>query len=116
MQKSAPAPLAKRLRCHSRLLAEKPGEVRWVRKGEVVGDLVDRLVREHELALGFSQDALTDQVPRRYAGCSFDMIVDPVRRHRQLAGVETDHAFLAEMFIDQSPQFVHARIGARQRY
>src|SRR5262249_55851297 len=45
------------------LLAEKAGEVGWIREGKIVSDLVDRLAGEHQLALGFGEHALADQMP-----------------------------------------------------
>src|SRR5664279_1730776 len=47
------APLAERLRRHAGLLAEKSGEVRRIGKRQIVGNLVDRLIGEYQLTLGF---------------------------------------------------------------
>jgi hypothetical protein len=75
--------------------------VRGVREGEVVGDLVDRLVGEDELALRLGQHALADEVAGGDAGGALDVIVEAVRRHGKLAGVERELALLAEMLLDQ---------------
>src|SRR5674476_468626 len=98
------AAFAERLRRHAGLLAEKSREVRRIGECEIIGDLVNRLIGEHELALGFGQHALADQVTRGHAGCALDVIVEPVRRHRQLLGIEADQALLAEMLVNELPQ------------
>ena len=95
-------PTTKRLRRRAGLAAEEAGKVRGVGERQVVGDLLDRLVGENELALGFGQDALADQMPGGHAGRAFHMIVEPVRRHRQPVGVERQQAFLAEMLFDDA--------------
>ena len=64
---SAAASVAKRVRGHPGLLAEKSGKMRGVGKSQIVGDFMDRLVREDELTLGFGQDTLTDQMTCRYS-------------------------------------------------
>jgi hypothetical protein len=56
------------------LLPEKAREMRRVGERQVIGDLVDRLGGEHELALGFGQHALADQMARRHTGRALDVI------------------------------------------
>src|SRR5690349_1724714 len=117
--KSAPlaaALLAERLRRRPRLLAEEAGEMRRVGEGEIVGDLVNGLGREDELALGLSEDALADQVTGCHAGRALDVVVEAIGRHRQLLGVEREHALLAEVILDQSAQTLDDRIGRAQRH
>src|SRR6266853_3674218 len=80
--------LAERLRRGAGLLAEEAGEMRGVREGEIVGDLVDRRVGEDELALRLGQHALADEVAGGDAGGALDMVVEAVGRHRELAGIE----------------------------
>src|SRR5262249_13368351 len=75
-----------------------------------------RLVREDKLAFGFRQDALTDQMAGRYSRRTFDMIVETVGGHRQPLRIKTDHAFLSEVLVDEAPQLLDTRIGARQRH
>ena len=59
---ASPSPaLAELLRRHRGLLAEEAGEVGGIGEAEVVGDLVDRLHGEDELALGFREHALADE-------------------------------------------------------
>ncbi len=43
------------------------------------------------------------------------MVIQPVGGHRQLLGIEADEALLAEMLVDETPQLVDPRIGARER-
>src|SRR5262249_40653996 len=70
------------------LLAEKAGEVGRIGESKIVGDLVDRLAGEHQLALGFGEHALADQVAGGDAGCAPDVIVEAIDRHGELVGVE----------------------------
>ena len=93
------ASLAEGLRRHAGLLAEKSREVRRVGKRQVVGNLVDRLAGKHQLALGFGQYALADQMAGRHAGRALDVVVEPVGGHRQLPGIEADQPFFAEMLV-----------------
>src|ERR1700750_2649046 len=63
---SAPLPSARRpelVRRGAGLLAEEPGEVGGIGECEIVGDLVNRLTGEHELALGFREPAPPDAAP-----------------------------------------------------
>src|SRR5215475_9134068 len=83
------------------LLAEKAGEVGRIGEGEIVGDLVDRLAGEHELALGFGEHALADQVAGGDAGCAPDVIVEAVDRHCELVGVEGELPLLVEVLFDE---------------
>ena len=112
---AAPA-LAKRLRRHAGLLAEEAREVGRVGEGQIVGDLVDRLSGEHELALGLGQHALADEMAGGHPGCALDVIVEPVGGHRQPLGVEADQPFFAEMIVDQPAQFLDARVGGLERH
>ena len=61
--RSPSPPLAELVRRRAGLLAEEAGEVGRIGEGEIVGDLVDRLAGEYELALGLGEHALADQVP-----------------------------------------------------
>src|SRR6516164_4765116 len=85
---SASPLLAKFVRCRAGLLAEEPREMRRIRECEFLCDVVDRLRRKNQLALGFAQNALTDQMTGGDAGGAFDMIVEPIDRHPELFGVE----------------------------
>src|SRR5579871_6123565 len=76
---SSPALVAKRLRADAGLLAEEPGEMRRVREGEIIRDLVDRLVGEDELAFSLSQHALPDEVAGGDPGGALDVVVEAVR-------------------------------------
>ena len=71
---------------------------------------------EHQLAFGFGQDTLADEMARRDAGRALDVVVKPVGGHCQLLGVEADQPLLAEMFVQQAAQFLDPRVGARQRH
>ena len=97
------------------LLAEEAGEVGRIGKGEVVGDFVDRLAGEHELTLGFGEHALADQVAGGDAGCSPDMVVEAVDRHRQPVGVEGELPLLVEIFFDELAQRLDGRAGRLER-
>ena len=83
---------------------------------EIVSDFVDRRVGKHELALGFSQDALANQVTGGDAGRAFDVIVEPVRRHGELVRVEAQQALLAELLFHQCAQAFHGRISRCERH
>src|SRR5450759_5955065 len=100
------AAFTKGLRRHAGLLAEKSGEVRRIGKRQIVGNLVDRLIGEHQLALGFGQYALADQMARRHAGRALDVVVEPVGGPRQILGLEADQPFLAEMLVHQPAPFL----------
>src|SRR5215831_9510852 len=112
---SAAALLAKRLRGNAGLLPEKAGEVRGVREGEIVGDLVDRLIGEDQLAFRLGQHALADEVAGGDAGGTLDMIVQAIRRHGELAGVESKLALVTEVLLDQVAQRVDRRVRRHQR-
>src|SRR5215472_1323068 len=83
-----PALLPKRLRGEAGLLAEEAGEVRRVREGEIISDLVDRLIGEDQLAFRLGQHALADEVACRDPGSTLDMIVQAIGRHGKFAGIE----------------------------
>src|SRR5690349_15815637 len=90
--------------------------MRGVGKSEIIGDLVDRLVGEYKLSLGFGENALPDEVARGDAGRPLDMVIETVGRHRQLLGIKADEPLLAEMFVDEAAQFVDAGVVSRQRH
>src|ERR1700750_2966435 len=78
---SAPLPSARRpelVRRGAGLLAEEPGEVGGIGECEIVGDLVNRLTVKHELALGFGEHALADEVTGVDTGGAPDMIVETI--------------------------------------
>src|SRR4029079_4960296 len=75
--------VAKRLRRHASLLAKKAGEMRRVGKSKIVSDLMDRLVGEYKLPLGFGENALPDEMTRSDTGRAFDMVIETVGRHRK---------------------------------
>ena len=60
--RSAAALRAKLVRRGAGLLAEEAGEMGRVGEGQFVGDVVDRLRGEDQLALGLGEDALADQM------------------------------------------------------
>src|SRR6266446_6032641 len=107
--------LAKRLRGDAGLLAEKAGKMRRVREGEIVSDFVDRLIGEEELAFRLGQNALADEVACGDPGSTLDVIVEAIRRHGELAGVEGKLALLAEMLLDQVAQRIDRRVRRNQR-
>src|SRR6266478_5759496 len=107
---SPPALLAKRLRRDAGLLAEKAGTMRRVREGEIVSDFVDRLIGEEELAFRLGQNALADEVACGDAGRTLDVIVQAIRRHGELAGIEGKLALVAEVPLDQIAQRVDRRV------
>src|ERR1700730_7570510 len=84
----------KLLRGCAGLLAEKAREVRWIGECEVVGDLVDRRPGKYKLALRLGQNPLADEMSGGDAGRPLDVIVEPVRGHGQLVGVEAEQSFL----------------------
>src|SRR5665213_2923518 len=94
------ASLAECLRRHAGLFAEKSGEVRGIGKSQIIGNLVDRLSGKHELALGFREHALADQMSSRHAGRALDVIIEPVSGHRQFPGVETDQPLFSEILVE----------------
>src|SRR5262249_35690903 len=87
---------AKRLRGDAGLRAEKSCKVGRVGEREIIGDLVDRLLGEHELPLGLGEHALTDQVAGGDPGCALDMIVEAVGGHCQLLSIEYEQPLLAK--------------------
>src|SRR5262249_36987819 len=125
-QTSAPVSLRSRLRlpspCRAELvrrgpglLAEKAGEVGWIREGKIVSDLVDRLAGEYELALGFGEHALADQMPGGDAGCAPDVIVETIDRHGELVGVEGELPLLVEVLFDELAQRIDGCAGRLER-
>src|SRR5258708_32181872 len=99
--RSPPALLAKRLRGDAGLLAEKAGKMRRVREGELVSDFVDRLIGEDELAFRLGRNALADEVACGDPGTTLDVIVQAIRRHGELAGIEGKLALVAEVLLGQ---------------
>ena len=65
---------------------------------------MDRLPREHELTLGFSEDALANEMSRRDTRCTLDVIIETIRRDRKLVGVERNQSLFAEMLFDETTQ------------
>ena len=49
------------------------------------------------------------------AGRALDVVVEPVRRHGELVGIEVEMALLAEILLDQLAQRVDRRVGRRER-
>ena len=45
------------------------------------------------------------------AGRALDVIVEPVRRDRELLGIEADQPFFAEVLLDQPAQRFDGRVG-----
>jgi hypothetical protein len=86
------------------LLAEKAREVRWIGECEVVRDLVDRRPGKYKLALRLGQNPLADEMSGGNAGRPLDVIVEPVRGHGQLVGVEAEQSFLAKMLLHEGAQ------------
>src|SRR3954466_4873862 len=93
------------------LLTEEPGEMGGIGECEIVGDLVNRLTGEYELALGFGEHALADEVTGGDTGGAPDMIVEPIDRHRKLVGIEGELPLLLEMLLHQLAQRVDGCAG-----
>ncbi len=102
---------AKFVRRGAGLLAEEAREVGRIGEGQFFGDVVDRLRGEDELALGFGEDALADQVAGGDAGRAFDVVVEAVDGHAELFGIEFELALDAKILIDQSAQLRHEGVG-----
>src|SRR3984957_15973351 len=101
--KASPAALrAKFVRRGAGLLAEKPCEVGRIGKRQFLGNVVDRLRGEDELALGFGEDALADQMAGGDAGRAFDVVVEPVDGHTEFFRIELELALDPEILVDQS--------------
>ena len=64
------------MRCHATVLAEKPGEVRGIGKGEIFRDVMDRLRAKYELTLGFREHTLADEVRGADADRTLDVVVE----------------------------------------
>ena len=79
-------------------------------------DFLDRLPGEDKLPLGLGQHALPDQMPGGDAADALDVIVEPVRRHRELFRIEADQALLAEVLVDQTAQRFDGRIRRGERH
>ena len=85
----SPSPLlAKFVRCRAGLLAEEPGEMRWIGECKLLGDVVDRLRGKNELTFGLAKHALTYQMTGSDAGDTFDVVIEPIDRHAELFGIE----------------------------
>src|SRR3954447_17456953 len=104
------------MRSRAGLLAEKTREVRRIGERQVIRDLVDRLAGKHELALRLGEDALPDQVPGGDAGRALDVVVEPIRRHRELRSIKIKKAFFAEMLLDQLAQRLDGGVRGRERH
>src|SRR6266567_5853675 len=96
---SSSAALAERLRRRAGLLPKETREVRRVGKAQVVRNFVDRLAGEHQGALGFGQHALANEMACSHAARALDVVVEPVRRDRELFGVKADQPFFSEMLL-----------------
>ena len=107
-------PVAKLVRRGAGLLAEKAREMRGIGKGQFLGNVLDRLRREDELAFGFGEQALADQMAGGDAGCAFDVIVEPVDGHAKLLGIEAELMLAAEILVDQRAQLRDRRVGRLQ--
>ena len=81
------------------------------------GDLLDRLGGEYQLALGFGEHALADEMTGGDAGRALDVIVEPIDRHAEFFGIEAELMLAAEKFVDQRPQVARRwrRPAARSR-
>ena len=102
------------MRRGSGLLAEKTREVRRIGESKFFGDVVDRLRGEDELALGFGEHALANEMTRGDAGCALDVVVEPIDGHAEFFGVEGKQMFLAEELLDQRPQLRDGGVGRMQ--
>src|SRR5579862_4645961 len=98
-KRSAAALGAEFVRRGAGLLAEEAGEVRRVGEGQLLGDVVDRLRGEDQLALGFGQHALADQMAGGDAGRAFDVVVEPVDSHAELLRIKIELALGAEILV-----------------
>src|ERR1700688_2306905 len=82
--------IAEFVRRRAGLFAKKSREVRRIGKPKLVGNVVDRLRGEDELALGFGEHALADQMTGGDAGRAFDVVVEPVSRHAELFRIKAE--------------------------
>ena len=96
------------------MLAEESGKVRGIGKRQLLRDVLDRLRGENELALGFGQHALADQMAGGDAGCALDVIVEPIDRHAEFLGVEAELMLAVEEFVDQRAQLRDGGVGGLQ--
>ena len=99
------------MRRRAGLLAEKAREVGRVGEGQFFGNVVDRLRGENQLALGFGEDALADQVAGGDAGRAFDVVVEAVDGHAELFGIKIELTLGAEILVHQSAQLRHRGVG-----
>src|SRR5580693_4736804 len=96
---SAAALIAKFMRGGAGRFAEEAGEVGRVGEGELLRDFLDRLSGEDECALGLGEHALTDEMTGGDAGCTFDVVVEPIDGHAEFVGVERKQALGAEKLV-----------------
>jgi hypothetical protein len=96
------------------VFAEETGKVRGIGKRKLVRDVLDRLRGEYQLALGFGEQALTDEVTGGDAGRALDVIVEPIDRHAELFGLEAELMLAAEKFVDQRPKLRDGGISRLQ--
>ena len=78
---------------------------------QFLGDVVDRLRGEDQLALGLGEHALADQMARGDAGRAFDVVVEPVDGHAELFGIKIELALDAEILVDQGAQLRHRGVS-----
>ena len=83
------------------LLAEEAGEVRRIGERERIGDLMNGLCRKYELAFGFGQGPLADQMAGGDAGGAANMIVEAGDRHGQRLGIERKVSLLVEVLLQK---------------
>src|SRR5215469_2552358 len=90
--------------------------MRRIGKGQVVGDLVNWLIGEDELTLGLRHHSLTDQMTGGDPDGAFDVIVEPIGRHRQLLGIETELTLASKVRFNEATQRLDGVVGNRQRH
>ena len=89
--------------------------MRRIGERQIVGNFLNWLAGKDKLPFRLGQHALADQMPRRDP-YSLYVIVETIRRHRQLLGIEADQTLLAEMLIDQPMQSFDRGIRCRKRH
>ena len=95
-------------------LRKKRAKCEGSENDKLLGNVLDRLRGEDELALGFGEQALADQMAGGDAGCAFDVIVEPVDGHAELLGIEAELMLAAEILVDQRAQLRDRRVGRLQ--
>jgi hypothetical protein len=93
--------IAKFVRRSAGMFAEEAGEMRRVGKRQLFRNVLDRLRGENELTFGFGEDTLADKMTGSHAGCTLDVIVEPINGHAEFLRIKSELVLAAEELVDQ---------------